>query len=222
MTSKQLGSLEDVISTCVTYQEVYLFLGYGERAQYADVREVVAALQPYLDAVRERCAGRRWLALYGGDIAREAAPDLGWLCKVLQAEQGADLLAVQSAGTPDTHTEYHYVPEQQLDDQGGVMYGGTRDGVLVGGSRVYLAPELTDKDADGKRLLKGVFAAGGGGVANQELQYVDRIGLPWVYVPSRAGKPEAYGSTYGPVHSWVEERLKDGRPVTVAAGGRMG
>ncbi|KAG2487822.1 hypothetical protein HYH03_013539 [Edaphochlamys debaryana] len=222
MPSKPLSSLEELCSICKSYPEVYVFLGYGERAQYADVREVLAALRPHLEAVRERCGGRRWLAVYGGDIAREDAPDLGWLCRLLQAEQGADLLAVQSAGAPDEHTEYHYAPEQQLDEQGGVLYGGTRDGVLVGGSRVYLAPELTDRDEHGRRLLTGVFAAGGGGVANQELQYVDRIGLPWVYVPSRARNEGAYGSTYGPVHSWVEGRLSDGRPVSVAAGGRMG
>lgn len=51
---------------------------------------------------------------------------------------------------------------------------------------------------------------GGGGVAKEELQYADAIGLPWLYIPSRARNEAAYNSTFGPVHDWVKGRLDSG------------
>ena len=37
--------------------QVHLFFGYGERAQYADVEEALAAMQPHLKAIQARCCG---------------------------------------------------------------------------------------------------------------------------------------------------------------------
>ena len=34
--------------------------------------------------------------------------------------------------------------------------------------------------------------------------------MPWLYIPSRARHEEAYKSTYGPVHTWVKERMDKG------------
>lgn len=50
-----------------------------------------------------------FLAIYGGDIAREHAPDLGWLMSQVHQRYNCHLMAVQSAGTPDEHTDYCFV-----------------------------------------------------------------------------------------------------------------
>lgn len=66
------------------------------------------------------------------------------------------------------------------------------------------------RNAAGIRLLRNLFVMGGGGVAKDELQYADSIGLPWLYIPSRARNEAAYKSTFGPVHEWVKARLDQG------------
>ena len=53
--------------------QVHLFLGYGARAQYADVAEVLKALEPMLRQIEERCGkqvGReQWAWLRCGRVA---------------------------------------------------------------------------------------------------------------------------------------------------------
>ncbi|GIL57053.1 hypothetical protein Vafri_12345 [Volvox africanus] len=219
----QLSSFEELLAVVKTYPEVYLFIGYGARAQYADVDEVIRGLLPMLQDIHYRCGEKRWLGIYGGDKANVTAPDLGWLMKRLQDEHGCDLLAVQAGGEPDDHPTFHFVPERQTkyDEHSGktkTLYGGIHGGELVGGSRIYLADELVKPDSSGIRLLTGLISAGGGQIALEELRYADEVGLPWTYVPSRAGNTQAYGSTYGPVHNWVTDRLSNGpRPVLVSA-----
>ncbi|GLI64289.1 hypothetical protein VaNZ11_007472 [Volvox africanus] len=214
-----LSSFDKLIAVVKTYPEVYLFIGYGSRAQYADVDEVLRGLLPKFQDIRYRCGEKRWLGIYGGDKANVTAPDLGWLIKRLQDEHGCDLLAVQAEGEPDDHTTFHFIPERQTKPNSGeTLYGGMHDGKLVGVSRIYLADELVKPDSGGLRLLTGLIVAGGGRIAMEELQYADEVGLPWTYVPSRAGDIQVYGSTYGPVHNWVTDRLSNGQqPVIVSA-----
>lgn len=47
--------------------------------------------------------------------------------------------------------------------------------------------------------------------------YNTQVGLPWVYIPTRARNVAAYNSLYGPVHDWVKSRLDQG-PTTTASG----
>lgn len=49
-----------------------------------------------------------WLAVFGGDIAIEADPDLGLLMKRVKTAYGCKLLAVQSWGEPDKHVDYFF------------------------------------------------------------------------------------------------------------------
>eukprot|EP00983_Pelagomonas_calceolata_P131344 1161769-Pelagomonas_calceolata.AAC.2 len=83
------------------------------------------------------------------------------------------------------------------------LWGGTRNGVLVGASRYYMgpdfygrnsalgtpahtaamfsAPELPAENVPGFITL--TFFLGGGGISAQELQFADEYGAPWVYIP---------------------------------------
>ena len=47
--------------------------------------------------------------------------------------------------------------------------------------------------------------------------------VPWAYIPSAARNEAAYNSKYGPVHTWVHQRLDEAptlgkKYVTVKAG----
>ncbi|MEW5305658.1 MAG: hypothetical protein WDW36_008184 [Sanguina aurantia] len=196
--SQRLGTEEEMMTLVQSFPEVHLFLGYGAKAQYADVTEVLQGMEKQLLAVQERCAGKPWLAIYGGDISNEAAPDLGWLMASLRRKYNARLLAIQSAGTPDTTTDYHFICDEQYEE---VQSADAAGGVVTGA----IAPAT-------KPILGTVFVAGGGGVAKQEIVYADEQAVPWVYIPSRAGVPAVYGSTFGPVHDWVKARLELGAP----------
>ena len=50
-----------------------------------------------------------FLAVYGGDKAQPDRPDIGWLMKRVQELYCCRLLAVQSAGTPDGHSDYFFM-----------------------------------------------------------------------------------------------------------------
>ncbi|GAX81825.1 hypothetical protein CEUSTIGMA_g9253.t1 [Chlamydomonas eustigma] len=215
MPHHKLNSEDEFYKVARSFPEVHLFFGYGERAQYADVEELMDALSPSLKAIQSRCAGAPFLAVYGGDKAVKERPDLGWLMKRIQDEYNCKLAAVQSAGEPDEHSDFCFVAKQQFEtlkkmNSAGqeeefqqVLYGGTRNGVPVGGARYYLGPEFIASTHGAAPLLKSVFVLGGGGIALEEIQYADQKGVTWVYVPSRARHEEAYRSRYGPVHEWV-------------------
>jgi len=34
-------------------------------------------------------------------------------------------------------------------------------------------------------LMKATFFLGGGGIAADEMEYADRLGVPWVYIPCK-------------------------------------
>lgn len=67
-----------------------------------------------------------------------------------------------------------------------------------------------------------MFVMGGGAVALEEMAYADTVGVPWVYIPSRARHTAAYGSVFGPVHDWVKTRMDStaaGKPPMVVGNG---
>eukprot|EP00195_Chlamydomonas_chlamydogama_P012718 CAMPEP_0202891296 /NCGR_PEP_ID=MMETSP1392-20130828/1391_1 /ASSEMBLY_ACC=CAM_ASM_000868 /TAXON_ID=225041 /ORGANISM="Chlamydomonas chlamydogama, Strain SAG 11-48b" /LENGTH=234 /DNA_ID=CAMNT_0049575001 /DNA_START=12 /DNA_END=716 /DNA_ORIENTATION=- len=222
---KKIASDSELWELIRGYHEVHLFLGYGERAQYANVEEVLQALHPSLRRIENKCHGKPFLAIYGGDKAVEERPDLGWLMKQVQERYNCHILAIQSAGVPDAHVDFSFVCEQQFEkakrtgpdgqehEVDEVLYGGTRNGVPVGGSRYYLGAQLIKPSSHGgKRLLTCCWVMGGGGVALDEVKYADEQAVPWVYVPSRARNEAAYKSTYGPVHEWVIKRMSESGP----------
>lgn len=53
----RLSSEAEVFKVAQSFREVHVFLGYGERAQYADVEEVLTALGTHLKAIQLRCEG---------------------------------------------------------------------------------------------------------------------------------------------------------------------
>lgn len=59
-----------------TLTQVHLFLGYGAKAQYADVTEVLQGMERQLLAIQERCAGKvgrpSWFLFVKGRISHLA------------------------------------------------------------------------------------------------------------------------------------------------------
>jgi len=162
------------------------------------------------------------------DAARHRTALVPTLCRdvcvraIAQDEYDCKLLGVQSHGAPDTHTDYCFVAETQYETVARtnadgktetseeILWGGTRDGRPVGGARYYLGDDFIRARGGRPALLTAVFVMGGGGVALEEIQYADMCELAWVYIPCRARNEKPYGSTYGPVHEWVRERLDKG------------
>jgi hypothetical protein len=203
---------------------VALILGYGTRAQYSNADAVTATLFKYLDSIQSRLpVGGRWLAVWGGDQPDPSNPDLGTLMQLIrQRYNSVDLVAVISDGRPNPICDWCFVdPSPQRAADGSVIYGGVSEetGELLGGSRFYLGPDIV---ASG--FLKTVIAAGGGGIAAQELQVANKLNLPWAYVPAEARLP-ACATSLGPVDDLVKTILAqasalsspDGSSVSVEA-----
>ena len=197
------------------YTEVNLILGFGTRAQYDNATAVTTTLFKFLDSIQARVpAGSRWLAVWGGDQPDPAKPDLGTLMSLIrQNYPSLDLAAIISDGRPNPICDWCFIDPNPL-----IYAGVSTEGDLLGASRFYLGSEF----ANG--FLKTVIAAGGGGIAAQELKYVNNINLPWAYVPS-VPRVRAYASALGPVDDLVQSliaqnsalRLPDGSAVSAKA-----
>ncbi|PNW88290.1 hypothetical protein CHLRE_01g022800v5 [Chlamydomonas reinhardtii] len=132
----RLQSWEEVLGLLRGFSETHLLVGFGDVAQYADVGAAVAELEPRLDEVQRRTAGR-WLLLYGGDPTTPAKPNVGVLVRLLAERWGCPVLAPiidtratgsSSCGQPplqqplqpassQAHLTYYYVlPAQYSDD----------------------------------------------------------------------------------------------------------
>jgi hypothetical protein len=57
MPHLRLISDQELYKVARSFPEVHLFFGYGERAQYADVEEIMVAIAPSLKAIQSRCKG---------------------------------------------------------------------------------------------------------------------------------------------------------------------
>ena len=53
---------------------------------------------------------------------------------------------------------------------------------------------------------------GGGGAGLEEARYADQLGVPWLYIPSKARHQAVYGSLLGPVHEWAKQRVEQMPP----------
>ena len=150
---------------------VYLFIGNGAKLQYDNMENVKTVLGPVIEDLDRNHGAGQWLAVYGGDIWVEDSPDLGacmyWIKKVYKPYT----MAVQGWMEHDEFVDYVYIYEEEKDDEGRTLYGGVRDGKLLGGSKVYLGAEF-------RKYLTGIISIDAKGrVGTQELDYARKVGV---------------------------------------------
>ena len=218
-----ISSYDDMVAKSQAYinNGIYLFLGNGPTAQYANLSATFASMQPYLDAAQTKANGGPFLAIWGGNPPLSLAPDLGELMQLVKQKYNAKLLAVISDGTMNSLCDICFiVPPAQRQTYGvggAVVYSGVSNGQLIGGSRFYLSSDFTG-NATAPRLLTSVFVVGGGNDQLAELKYANVAKVPWRYFQAQAGNFSAYGSLYGPVDSAISLLASVGLAVKASDG----
>eukprot|EP00092_Neocalanus_flemingeri_P102467 GFUD01131067.1.p1 GENE.GFUD01131067.1~~GFUD01131067.1.p1 ORF type:complete len:186 (-),score=72.08 GFUD01131067.1:200-757(-) len=150
---------------------VYLFIGNGAKLQYASMSKVKTVLAPTIDHLNCKHGAGRWLAVYGGDTWVEDKPDLGACMHWVKQEYNPPMVAVQGWEECDKFVDYVYKYEEEKDVQGRTMYGGVKEGALVGGTKVYLGEQF-------RGLLTGIVNIDARGrVGTQELQFARQVGV---------------------------------------------
>ena len=168
-----IKSIEEVLSIInkLGLTGVYLFIGNGANLQYKDMNQVKDGLKPLLAQIEWQHGTGGWLAVYGGDTWVEEKPDLGACMHWIKEVYKPTVLAVQGWEERDQFVDYVYRYEEETDETGRLLYGGVRNGRLIGGSKVYLGNQFRD-------LLTGVVDIDSKGrVGTQELEYAKRLGL---------------------------------------------
>ncbi|KAF5840447.1 hypothetical protein DUNSADRAFT_16684 [Dunaliella salina] len=186
-----------LFSLAKSYPEAYLLVGYSEKALFESVEGAVKALQPYFMAAEKRCVGKPFLLVYGGDPAH--VPTIGAVVKELQQSYHCHVLALQSwEGEFEPWVQYVFIVQHEMIKKVVAgrevevrrqLWGGTRNGELVGASRFYMGPEFYGRPAANvPGVITLTFFLGGGGISAEELRFADEYGAPWIYIPCPAGQ----------------------------------
>lgn len=182
MAPLNLDAHRAVLSHLQSYAAVCLVLGNGPKRGYADASAAALAARAALDPLLAR---GRVLAVFNGDTALPARPDLGMVVKHLRGcAPGLDLLAVQSWAEVDDHVDFVH-RHAEGETYAGVGVGGE----LVGASAVYFAPEFAAACPGGTLHVVAVGTGGRAGAA--EIAYAEKAGLPVTRVPAAdaSGRP---------------------------------
>jgi hypothetical protein len=86
----------DLASFVGQYASVYNFIGHGAKNQLGDVPKVRDELEMLVKSNNNVYGEGKWLAVYGGDNANTAKPDIGAVMQML-GQLGVHVLAVQCA-----------------------------------------------------------------------------------------------------------------------------
>ena len=202
--------LDRTISEEAAKAPVLLFVGYGSSAMFADTQAALDSMQPLLSDVQARSNGQPFTVVYGGDPSDANAPSIGYFMTLLKRQYHCQIVAI-TVGSSSFESDWAYVyrSPEDFDANGNTLYGGIdAERQPVGATRYYLGPgfiePLPGKD---KASLSGLVVLGGGKVAVQELDYADKKGVKWHYLPCAAKNERAYNSTFGPVQDWVAGKL---------------
>lgn len=150
---------------------MYLFIGNGAKLQYKSMDEVKQKICPVLDELQTKHGASKWLAVYGGDTFVEEKPDLGAVMALVKEKYEVPLLSIQGWPEVDDFVDYVLVYDEQKDEKGRTIYGGVTNGVLVGGTKVYLGQEF-------QKLLTGVVNLDAKGrIGKVEVEYAREVGL---------------------------------------------
>ena len=155
---------------------VYLFIGNGAKLQYANMDKVKTVLAPAMESLDKKHGAGGWLAVYGGDTWVEDKPDLGACMHWVKQVYKPYMMAVQAWEECDEFVDFVYKYEEEKDEQGRTLYGGVKDGKLVGGSKVYLGEEF-------RRVLTGIVNIDARGrIGTQELAFAWQVGVDMLMV----------------------------------------
>ena len=155
---------------------VYLFIGNGANLQYANMDKVKTVLAPTIEHLDRKHGAGGWLAVYGGDTWVEDKPDLGACMHWVKQLYKPYIMAVQGWEECDEFVDFVYKYEEEKDEQGRTLYGGVKDGKLVGGSKVYLGEEF-------RRVLTGIVNIDSRGrIGTQELAFAWQVGVDMLMV----------------------------------------
>lgn len=168
--TKTLENYTNVLSLLDSYEGNYLFIGHGSKSQYANFDEVRPKLDSLVETFNSRHGKGRWLAIFGGDNVNPQKPDIAHVMQYLREHHEVPLLAIQSdvvikkwGSAVDPHVDYaYYVETDYFRDAGGeekIQWGGTKNGRLLGPTRVYLGDDFTQGP---RPRLQGLIAIGGG------------------------------------------------------------
>eukprot|EP00215_Chloropicon_roscoffensis_P009596 CAMPEP_0196643788 /NCGR_PEP_ID=MMETSP1085-20130531/6284_1 /TAXON_ID=41879 ORGANISM="Pycnococcus sp, Strain CCMP1998" /NCGR_SAMPLE_ID=MMETSP1085 /ASSEMBLY_ACC=CAM_ASM_000807 /LENGTH=207 /DNA_ID=CAMNT_0041973287 /DNA_START=72 /DNA_END=692 /DNA_ORIENTATION=+ len=178
---RELRSDQDLYDLADQSKSTVLLIGSGASFQYADASR---ALQDTLKVLREENLYsddeqvpaeelRKTLVFFGGDTAKDDAPDLGWLVRAVKRELGAKATVVSFQSWPETQEEfvdYVFRYEREFDEGGRELWGGTDElGGPVAATRHYLSERM-------QATLDCLVCVGGGTISRSELSFALRGG----------------------------------------------
>jgi hypothetical protein len=173
-----INTMEELsnLLTKLSISAVYLFIGNGANLQYANMDMVKTVLAPTIEDLDRKHGAGGWLAVYGGDTWVEDKPDLGACMHLVKQVYRPYMMAVQGWEECDEFVDFVFKYEEEKDEQGRTLYGGVKDGKLVGGSKVYLGEEF-------RRVLTGIVNIDARGrIGTQELAFARQVGVVMMMV----------------------------------------
>jgi len=211
-------SEDSAVAFARTFDKVYLVIGHGasglfhdpEKALSDTMRILEADLGPSSSHGGDGGGAGETLVMFGGDPARDEAPDLGWLIREVRSKlggRGVRCMAVQYWEETQPWVDHLLLFKQQEQDfkpDGRPFYGGCNAaGEAVAATRFYLDPAMQE-------LMTALICVGGGPISLSEYQLAideERGGVKVQrhhYIPARS-KRIRQGTTnpYGPVDDWL-------------------
>lgn len=134
---KEIATILDIDE----YKRLYFIalIGNGSKKQFSDK----AQIQSYCVNIFEKYNDNNIVFIYGGDQHNQNKPDIGYVAYTL-AQLGAKVVAIQC----DEYSNYDAIDHSyikaviayptQKDGENNVLWGGVKDGELVGASKYML------------------------------------------------------------------------------------
>ena len=179
-----LRDVEDVLEIMSKKEltAAYLFIGNGAKLQYKSMGEVKERLSHVLSKIQANHGPCKWLAVYGGDTFVEEKPDLGAVMAFVKEKYNPPLISVQGWPEYDDFVDYVLMYDEEKNKDGRIVYGGIKDGKLLGGTRIYLGPKF-------QKILKGVVNLDAQGrIGKAEIEYARDLNLDVIDVEPLAPK----------------------------------
>ncbi len=195
----------ELLESLDQYEAGVFIAGFGQRAQFADMNEVLFKVENMVKVLNNTYGEGKWYAVFGGDNYHEDKPDVSHIIKFLKERHQIPIVGVTldetlKWGGMDEWVDHKvYLPTEfgfRLNPDGTKiiepitgtanvrpLWGGFRNGKPVGATAFYLTSELINE----------AFFFGTGTVGAQEYSYAKSIGIPSNYFRSRAKNPDEYG-----------------------------
>lgn len=206
-------SEDEVVDFASTFERasggrgIYLLIGHGASGLYQDPDSAVDEALAFLEEDLGLGSGSgKALIMFGGDPARDEAPDLGYLIREVRKKLDGvvEIMSVQYWPDHDEHLDYLCLFKQRAEDfkpDGRPYYGGTcpETGAPVAATRIYLGEAMMPR-------LSAVLCIGGGPISLAELKHTVKNGTRHFYVRAKSLKKRSE-NPYGPVDDWYASQF---------------